>query len=289
MAKISKKKRKWCIKQINKGKSKTDICKAMGISRMALWKIGKRYKKYGEEGLKDHLAGRPLVPLNNKFYSLVVETWKENKCGARKLHRIIKDKGFLVSRRKIEQVMKSEGLQMPVVKRQKPRKYKRYEWPVSNYMWHCDWHTIKAKRIKGKKIIVYIDDCSRKVMCYCLGNETTKNSLFALYGAIAEHHVTPFCLNSDRGSQFIPMRVDKKGEANHAFQLALEELGILFIPSKRRHPQTNGKNERFFAILDKEFDERFEDIDHFIRWYNNERVSEAVDYMTPNEAYKKRL
>ncbi|RLE46170.1 hypothetical protein DRJ22_02595 [Candidatus Woesearchaeota archaeon] len=26
-----------------------------------------------------------------------------------------------------------------------------------------------------------------------------------------------------------------------------------------------------------------------MEWYNNERASEAVDYMTPKEAYKKRL
>ena len=61
------------------------------------------------------------------------------------------------------------------------------------------------------------------------------------------------------------------------------------MPSKRRHPQTNGKIEKFFDILDKEFDDRFETIDDFIEWYNNERPSEEVDYMTPNEAYKKRL
>ena len=69
----------------------------------------------------------------------------------------------------------------------------------------------------------------------------------------------------------------------------MEELGIIFVPSRGRHPQTNGKNEKFFDILDKEFDERFETLQEFIDYYNNERLSEAVDYMTPNEAYKKRL
>ncbi|MCK5629984.1 MAG: transposase family protein, partial [Nanoarchaeota archaeon] len=174
-------------------------------------------------------------------------------------------------------------------KRRKPRKYKRYEWPIPNYMWHTDWHVIKAGRLKGENILVYIDDCSRKIMSYVIGDETTKNSLFALYSAIAKHRVTPFSLNSDRGTQFIANKVDKDGKASHKFQEALKELGILFIPSKRRHPQTNGKNERFFGILDSEFDERFEGINHFIEWYNSERLSEAVDYMTPNEAYKKRL
>lgn len=75
----------------------------------------------------------------------------------------------------------------------------------------------------------------------------------------------------------------------HDFQKVLNELGIIFIPSRVKHPQTNGKNEKFFYILDKEFDERFETLEQFIDYYNDERPSEAFDCMTPNEAYEKRL
>ena len=138
-------------------------------------------------------------------------------------------------------------------------------------------------------IIVYLDDCSRRAMGYGIGAENTRNSLFALYSAISGNLATPFILNSDRGAQFFPNKKDKDGKAVHEFQEVLGELGIIFVPSKRRHPQTNGKIEKFFHILDKEFDERFETIDDFFDYYNNKRPSEAVDYMTPNEAYKKRL
>ena len=96
-------------------------------------------------------------------------------------------------------------------------------------------------------------------------------------------------LNSDRGSHFLASKKDKKGKSMHEFQEVLDELGIIFVPSKVRHPQTNGKNEKFFDILDKEFDERFETLEEFIEYYNDKRPSEAVDYMTPNEAYEKRL
>lgn len=256
---------------------------------MALWKIEQRFTEWGEDGLKDHKPGRLFEPLSSKFYDLVIRNWKKYKCGARKLHAIFKKKGFRVSRRKIEQVLVKEGFQKPFPKRKKPRKYKRYEWPLPNYMWHTDWHVIKAKKLKGKKILLYLDDCSRKIMGYVIGAENTKNSLFALYSAIAKNLVTPFILNSDRGPQFISNKLDKKGKATHEFQEVLEGLGIIFVPSKRRHPQTNGKMEKFFDILDKEFDERFETLDDFINYYNNERPSEAVDYMTPNEAYKKCL
>lgn len=259
------------------------------MSRITVWKIKKKFEKDGEYGLKDHKPGRLFEPLNTKFYDLVVETWKKHKCGARKLYVILKKNGFGVSLRKISQVLVKEGFQKPFPRRKKPRKYKRYEWPLPNYMWHTDWHVIKAKKMRGQNIIVYLDDCSRKIMGYCTGAEKTKNSLFAIYNAIAKNIVIPFELNSDRGTQFFPNKKDKNGKAVHEFQTALEELGIIFIPSRGRHPQTNGKNEKFFDILDKEFDERFETLAQFIDYYNNERLSEAVEYMTPNEAYKKRL
>jgi len=269
--------------------AKSKIALAMKVSRMAIWKIEQKYKKWGKEGLKDCKPGRLFEPLSHKFYELVISEWKKQKCGARKLHVIFKKKGFKVSRRKIEQVLVKEAFQKPFPKRKKPRKYKRYEWPIPNYMWHTDWHVIKAKKMKGENMIAYLDDCSRKVMGCGTGKENTKNSLLALYKAIADNLVTPFILNSDRGTEFFPNKKDKKGEAIHQFQETLNELGIILVPSKRRHPQTNGKLERFFGILDREFDERFEDLEEFIEWYNSARSSEAVDYMSPNEAYQKRL
>jgi len=227
--------------------------------------------------------------LNPKFYKGVVDEWKKQRCGARKLHAILKKKGFGVSLWKISQVLKTEGFQKPCPKRQKPRKYKRYEWPISNFMWHTDWHTMKA-RLKGKQFISYLDDSSRQIMSYgVFESATTRNSLIVLYAAIARHQATPFELNSDRGSQFIPNKFDKNGIANSEFQEVLKELGVIFIPSRRRHPQTNGKIEKFHDILEKEFDDRFETIDQFIDWYNNERASEALDYQTPRETYLKRI
>ena len=277
------------MSQLRRGIQVKRIALAQKVTRKTVWEIKKKYEKYGKEGLKDHKSGRLFEPLNPKFYNLVVNEWKRNKCGARKLHAVLKRKGFSVSRRKIEQVLIAEGFQKPVPKRKKPRKYRRYEWPLPNYMWHTDWHVIKAKKLNGENILVYLDDCSRKIMSHITGDMTTENSLFALYAAITKHGVSPYCLNSDRGTQFFPNKRDKNGKASHIFQETLEMLGITFIPSRARHPQTNGKNEKFFDILDKEFDERFDTLDEFIKWYNNQRLSEAVDYMTPNEAYKKRL
>jgi len=263
---------------------------AMKITRMALWKVEKKYVEFGVDGLKTHKSGRLFEPLNDKFYELVVQSWEKNKCGARKLHAILKRMGFCVSRRKIEQVLIAEGFQKSFPKRSKPRKYKRYEWPIPNLMWHTDGHVFKRGTLKGKHFISYFDDCSRKIMSYSVcDSENTKDALSTLYNAIGTHSVVPLKLNSDRGSAFTQSKFDKKGTINHTFQEALLDLGIQFVPSKVRHPQTNGKLEKFHDILEREFDERFKNLDEFINWYNNERASEALDYMTPTEAYKKRL
>lgn len=115
-----------------------------------MWEIKKKYEKWGNDGLKDHQPGRLFEPLSPKFYNLVIQEWKKTKYGGRKLHKHFEKKGHGVSLRKIQQVLVKEGLQKPCKKRQKPRKYKRYEWPIPNMMWHTDWHVMKSEKLKGK-------------------------------------------------------------------------------------------------------------------------------------------
>lgn len=204
------------------------------------------------------------------------------RCGARKLYRILCKQGFSVSLRKISQVLKAVGLQKPCRKRQKPRKYRRYEWPLPNLMWHTDWYELSD----GRQLIVYLDDCTRKIMGHqTFDHATTRNALLVLYRAIAEHEAVPLLLNSDKGTQFYANKRDKQGNARHEFEEALEFLGIQFIPSRTRHPQTNGKTERWFGIFAAEYDDRFKGIDEFVHWYNSRRVSEAIDYQSPEDKY----
>ena len=262
------------------------IALAQKVSRVSVWKIQQAYKKYGLDALRDHKPGRLFEPLNPKFYKKVIDEWKVQRCGARKLHRIFCKKGFSVSLWKISQVLKAEGLQKPCKKRQKPRKYRRYEWPLPNLMWHTDWYELSD----GKWLVVYIDDCTRKIMSHgVFENATSRNALLVLHKAIAEHKVTPFMLNSDKGTQFYANKRDKQGNADHSFEQELELLGIQFVPSRTKHPQTNGKTERWFGIFATEYDDRFKTVDEFVKWYNTKRASEAIDYQSPDDKYYQML
>lgn len=198
------------------------------------------------------------------------------------MYRILKLQGFCVSQRKIQQVLNFEGLTNPCPKRQGQKSYKKYVWPIANMLWHVDWSW--CPRLK-KWIIVYIDDYSRFIVGYGeFDNATTENSLIVLYDAISKYCI-PYQLLSDRGTQFYANTRDKKNNAEHLFEQALKEMGIIQVKSRPHHPQTNGKNERWFGIYKQEFDERFSSFDQYVYWYNKKRLSEAIDYHTPTELY----
>jgi len=68
---------------------------------------------------------------------------------------------------------------------------------------------------------------------------------------------------TDHGTQFVASRRDKKGYAKHKFGEFLEENGIEDILARVNHPQTNGKIERFFGLVEAK-KRYFKDIDELI-------------------------
>ncbi|MBI2137515.1 hypothetical protein HYU12_03285, partial [Candidatus Woesearchaeota archaeon] len=67
-----------------------EIALAQKIDRSNVWRIKQKYDEWGDSALKDHKPGRLFQPLNPRFYDLVIKEWKRYKCGARKLHAILK-------------------------------------------------------------------------------------------------------------------------------------------------------------------------------------------------------
>ena len=76
-------------------------------------------------------------------------------------------------------------------------------------------------------------------------------------------------LNTDKGTQFYNSKFNNNGLRMLAdFEIFLKEQGIKHIPSRRNHPQTNGKNERRFRIYE-ENRVKFISFKEFIGWYND--------------------
>jgi hypothetical protein len=101
----------------------------------------------------------------------------------------------------------------------------------------------------------------------------------------------PRRINTDNGAPWGTMA----GEGLTALAVWLIRLGIKLSYNRPRHPQTNGKDERFHRTLKAEvlatrhFDDLSEVQTAFDRWrniYNSERPHEALSMQTPVERYR---
>jgi len=287
MVKLTKNKRKWIIQQFRVGRSATSIAKIQKISRRYVYKLVAKYKKEGCNAYEGKKSGRPKININPSFVKKVVEIRRNDDYGSEKIHFVMKRDGFSVSQHIIQRILDEKGLTDPCPKRRGQRKYVRYQWPISNYMWHCDW-----SEYKGKEYCVFIDDRSRKIMAAGkFDNATTKNALFVLYQAILSNDVCPVVILSDKGSQFYANKYDKTGKKGVSeFEKELMELGIDFWTSRRNHPQTNGKMEKWFDTMKKRFNKHpDENLQDFVKWYNEGRIHHALSYDTPEKIYWEKL
>ncbi len=287
MVKLTKKKRKWIIQQFRVGRSATSIARIQKISRRYVYKLAAKYKKEGCDVYKGKKSGRPKININPSFVKKVVEIRQNDDYGSEKIHFVMKRDGFSVSQHIIQRILDEKGLTDPCSKRRGQRKYVRYQWPISNYMWHCDW-----SEYKGKWYCVFIDDRSRRIMASGkFKHATTKNALFVLHQAILNNEVCPVVVLSDKGSQFYANKYDKTGKKGISeFEKELMELGIDFWTSRRNHPQTNGKMEKWFDTMKKRFKKHpDESLQDFVRWYNEKRIHHALSYDTPEKVYWEKL
>ena len=257
------------------------------VSRQLVYKLVWRHKKEGTSAYAPKKAGRPSSRINHLFAEKVVTIRQKTDYGSEKLHFTLKKEGFIVSRRQIQKILDFKGLTEPCVKRRGQRTYVRYQWPISNYMWHTDY-----SEYKQKQYIAFIDDRSRRIMAAGkFDHATEENAIFLLYQAILTNQTCPAIVLSDKGSQFYNNKRNKKGiRPPNLFEQELEQLGIKTWTSRRNHPQTNGKMEKWFDTLKKRLkkhpDETLQD---FVKWYNEERIHHALDYKTPEEVYRKNL
>jgi putative transposase len=79
---------------------------------------------------------------------------------------------------------------------------------------------------------------------------------------------------TDHGTQFFANKLDKNGESASSFGVFLAKNGITHILAGVRHPQTNGKIEKWYHAYEKsrksfdDFDKLFEPVP----FENGERV-----------------
>ena len=202
------KKRKWIVNQFKSGRGATSIARIQKISRRMVYKLVSRHRVHGDIVFQAKRPGRPKSPINGCFVMKVVELRNKTDYGSEKLHFVMQKSGFSVSQRKIQRILDEQNLTVPCVKRRGQRKYVRYQWPISDYMWHVDY-----SGFRGKQYIAFIDDRSRKIMAVgVFDNATEENAMFLLYQAILCNETCPVIVLSDKGPHFFANTPTKNGE-----------------------------------------------------------------------------
>ena len=79
--------------------------------------------------------------------------------------------------------------------------------------------------------------------------------------------------------------------AKHKFREFLKENGIRHILARVNHPQTNGKIERLFGLMEQKIC-LFESLDEFVHWYNYVKPHMSLNFdelETPYQAFLRKL
>lgn len=283
MYKLNFKKRVWIVKQYKNGVSASKLALVQNIHRSCIYQIIERYDEFGWDGLRDSKTGRPETSLNPRAQDMILDLRKRFGYGACRIEQVLKQKGFYISHRQIEKVIVRAGLVTPNVKKQKPRKWVRYELPNPNDLWHTDWTYCP---FTTKQFSVYIDDRTRLITSYGIFSRATAQNSILLLKAGVMRFGKPKSIMTDHGAQYYANVPGAKQE-NTQFRIALDVLGIKHYLARINRPQTNGKVERFFLTYKTEYATgSFTNIKDFIKHYNQKRPHMSLHYKTPQQTWK---
>ena len=319
MRKLDESKVRRIVREKRKGTPTKVIAEEAGVSVRWVQKLVKKYRgvKIGEISYPATM-GRPKNSLpGRREHSAVLSAFSRDCSGAVSLEKEIeKTTGIHMPHNTIHQILKDADVAETQPKKNRRRKWVRYERTHSNSMWHTDYKQLDD----GRWFISYQDDASRFVTAYGAFNEaTTKNALEVLERAIANHG-KPASIMTDHGSQFYANESDKKKKGVSRFEERLVELDIRQILARVRHPQTNGKLERLHGEIqrklchfeDSSYDKTVQDretksghvgnpfntaprkdaLDRFMEWYNYERAHMSLDWEkqeTPAQAFIRKM
>ena len=290
MVKRKERKLEYAFKQKEKGIKNKDASYLCGIG--VRW-FQKLYAKYKMTGSIPELKWnrRPKTHLSIEEEELVEKAIKESRLRGSVHLRLYIQRYYKVTlpNNKIHRYLLKKGIAEEDEKKQRQRIYRLYERDHSFSLGHLDWHVSKC--VPGKQVCVFIDDASRKIISgdeydnaledYAIDivNQAIKIA-YKIYSSVIRE------INTDKGSQFYANKKSSDGERGQTeFELFLKKNNIKHIPSRRNHPQTNGKNERWFRTYE-ENRLKFKTFKEFTDWYND-KINLGLsrkEGITPNDA-----
>ncbi len=257
------------------------------IADISVRRVNQVYTTYLATGQIPEIGkgnGRPSKPISNEEVTIVREAYLKYRVSASTLRRLIdRDYGMRINHNRIHRVLLQLGYATPLRKTHVRKKdWIRYERRHSLTAVHIDWHLDAQTR---QWIFAVIDDASRKILALLeVSSATTDESIEGMKQALVHGRIKQ-CI-SDHGAQFVH---NLGGESR--FKDFLEKQGIQQILCKIKHPQSNGKIEKWFQIYDKHR-QAFRTKEEFLIWYNEVRPHLSLnieELETPQQAFLRKM
>lgn len=268
----------------------SSLCREFGITRATGYKWVKRYA--ADETLSDQ-SRRPHITANKTSTETemkIVEVRVDHPgWGAKKIKTVLENKGYEMPCAKTvnnilnryDCISKEESL------RHKP--YIRFEKEKCNEMWQADFKG-EFKMQDGKYCypLDIFDDHSRFII-RIKPSESTSDLVLPVFRDAFYEFGMPRSVLSDNGAQFAGFR-----QGYTQFEKWLMNHDVLPIHGRIKHPQTQGKIERFHRAMKQEVlnhytPQNIADAERvFTEWrncYNKERPHEALGMRCPSDIY----
>lgn len=275
-------------------RSKAALCREYGISRPTGDKWLERFQ--AGESMADRSRAPKTSPVRTppELEAKIVEIRKAHPAlGAVKLRKILENAGYtdLPCAKTFNNIFHRYGL-IEKEASLAATPHQRFEKSVPNEMWQADFKGyFKLENGIQCHPLNILDDYSRFNLCTeALTNETfdavkpVVQRLFREYGL-------PFSFLCDNGNPW----GTAQSLGYSRFEVWLMELGILTLHGRPRHPQTQGKEERYNRSFTREClsGKQLSDISHaqccfdeYRKFYNEVRPHFALDMNVPASRYE---
>lgn len=268
----------------------SSLCREFGISRATGYKWLSRYEN--NEALSDR-SRRPNTTANKTSETIetqIIETRTTHPgWGAKKIQTALKNKGVeMPCVKTVNNILNRYGC----ISKEESLKHKaftRFEKERCNEMWQTDFKG-EFKMQDGNYCfpLDIFDDHSRFVI-RIKPSESTSNLVLPTFREAFYEYGMPDSVLSDNGAQFAGFR-----QGYTQFEKWLMNHDVLPIHGRIKHPQTQGKIERFHRAMNQELlrhytPKNIADAERvFNDWrncYNNERPHEALGMKCPSDIY----
>ncbi|WP_246678808.1 IS481 family transposase [Mesorhizobium sp. B2-4-17] len=290
-------KREFVMFALNEGANVRELCRRFGISPTTGYKWIERYQAEGLAGLTERSRRPHSSPQRTAWQVeakvLEVRDKSNNVWGGRKIKGALeKDSELEIpAASTITAILRRHERLTEAGAAQHPGPWQRFERETPNELWQMDFKGHFAIHSGRCHPLTTLDDHSRfNLVLSACGNEQGRTVRGELEIAF-RHYGLPLAMLMDGG----PPWSDPGGELYTVFSVWLLRLGIRVLHGRPRHPQTQGKEERFHRTLKAEVisGRSFGDLADcqraFDQWrprYNHERPHEALDMATPAERYR---